>query len=111
MHWLLAAPLDLDGELRMRIATAADIDALVTFNGSVHTSTPDGSPSPHIMARMPEWLNGSHPLIGPDDFLLVEETANRQIVSRLRCCGSAGPARAFHSWTIFNLVPNGERSE
>lgn len=81
MSWLLAQPQELDQGLLLRTATSADIDALVTFNGAVHTYTPDGSPSPRIMARVREWLDGSHPLVGPDDFLLVEDTASGQIVS------------------------------
>jgi hypothetical protein len=67
--------------LVLRTATSADIDALVAFNGAVHTYTPDGSPSQRIMTRVREWLDGSHPLIGPDDFLLVQDTASGQIVS------------------------------
>jgi Acetyltransferase (GNAT) domain len=82
MSWLLAAPLALGDGLRMRPATSADTEALVAFNGSVHTYTSDGAPSPRIKARVREWLNGSHPLVGPDDFLLVEDTAaSGQIVS------------------------------
>jgi Acetyltransferase (GNAT) domain len=83
MSWLLAQAQILEQGLILRTATSADIEALVTFNGAVHTYTPDGSPSRRIMTRVREWLDGSHPLIGLEDFLLVEDTTRRQIVSSL----------------------------
>jgi hypothetical protein len=81
VSWLRASPQTLAAGLVLRTATPADIEPLVTFNGAVHTYSPDGAPSPRIMARVREWLDGSHPLIGPGDFLVVEETATRSIIS------------------------------
>ncbi|MBA3824640.1 MAG: GNAT family N-acetyltransferase [Ktedonobacterales bacterium] len=81
MSWLLATPHELGDGLRLRTATPADIEALVAFNGAVHTYTSDGAPSPRIMARVREWLDGTHPHIGPADFLLVEDAITGQIVS------------------------------
>lgn len=76
-----SAPQPLGEGFVLRHATAADTDALSTFNGWVHGLP--GEPNPRIAARTREHLEGRHPHVGPEDFLIVTDEATGAIVSTL----------------------------
>lgn len=69
----------LDENLQMRWATDADVERLSTFNGIVH-GRPD-QPSRTIAARARSWLDGSHPMVRPADWTVVEDLTTGEIVS------------------------------
>jgi hypothetical protein len=72
---------DLGEGLRLRAATDDDIESLVAFNAAIHHPGPDGEPNPRIAARSRSWLDGTHPVVRPADFTLVEEVRTGRVVS------------------------------
>ena len=74
------ASFDLGDGLRQRFATVADSEALAQFNGRIHGD--DGFSS--IVAQWTrELVSPIHPLVGPDNVTLVEDTHTGQIVSSM----------------------------
>lgn len=65
--------------LQLRRATAADVDRLSAFNGIVHGRP--NQPSRTIAARSRSWLDGSHPVVRPADWTVVEDLTTGEIVS------------------------------
>ena len=57
--------------LQLRRATVADMERLSVFNGIVHGQP--NQPSRTIAARSRSWLDGSHPVVSPTDWTVVEE--------------------------------------
>lgn len=70
----MTLPRELADGLRLRHATAADTEALVAFNRDIH------SEEDSIAVR--EMLDPTHPRMGPQDFLIIEDPqADNCIVS------------------------------
>ena len=74
---------ELGGGLVLRRATAADIEAVATFNSRMHR----WSPTLPLPERFADWtrdlLGGAHPTAAPRDFTVVEDTATGAIVSTM----------------------------
>ncbi|MBA3825587.1 MAG: GNAT family N-acetyltransferase [Ktedonobacterales bacterium] len=75
-------PRDLGGGLLLRQATAADVEALVQFNGTVHAEDKPFNTAVAAISR--EGLAGQHPTLGPSDHLIVEATPTGEIVSSIQ---------------------------
>ena len=60
-------PIDLDDDLRLRLAESDDAEALVTFRFSAQ--------------RIENILSGHHPTMTIQDYIIVEDTRTDQIVS------------------------------
>ena len=67
----------------MRQATSADAEALATMNGWIHTFHGATDPDLAISAWTLDLFEGNHPTFRPQDFLVVEDTASRKIVSTM----------------------------
>jgi Acetyltransferase (GNAT) domain len=82
-----AAPGELDEELGdglvLRSATAADADALATFNGEIHADPQTGKPDPGIVAWTRDLVTRPHPTFRPELFTVVAERSTGRIVSSL----------------------------
>lgn len=65
--------------LQLRRATAVDVERLSAFNGIVHGRP--NQPSRTIAARSRSWLDGSHPVVRPADWTVVEDLTTGEIVS------------------------------
>lgn len=74
---------DLGNGLILRVATAADADALAEFNAEVHREPARSQPDEGVAAWTRELLLGKHPTVGPHDFTVVEETSTGAIVSSM----------------------------
>ena len=73
---------DLGNGLVLRWSSAKDTAGLVTLAGTVWRSESGKPPESTRMGRWTrELLSGRHPLIGPDGFALVEDTARGVIVA------------------------------
>lgn len=73
---------DLGNGLVLRWSSAEDTAGLVTLAGTVWRSESGKPPESTRMGRWTrELLSGRHPLIGPDGFALVEDTARGVIVA------------------------------
>ncbi len=68
-------PIDLGGNLLLRLARPADIDELVEFNTRIFDD--------RITLWTRDLLSGSHPTVGAADFTVVEDTHRRKIVSSM----------------------------
>jgi hypothetical protein len=66
-------PRDLGGGLVLRRATAADTEALVALNASLHRWPQPTLPNRQVASWTRDLLRGDHPTTGPGDFLVVEE--------------------------------------
>jgi hypothetical protein len=71
---------ELDGDLVLRRATAADTEALATFNAEMHRE-PDEDISAEIAAWVRDLMDGGHPTTAAGDFTVVEDRTSGQIVS------------------------------
>jgi len=69
----------VDKNLRIRRAMPADVERLSAFNSIVHGAP--GQPSRTIAARARSWLDGSHPIVRPADWTVVEDLTTGEIVS------------------------------
>jgi hypothetical protein len=74
---------DLGDGLIMRHATAADADALASFNATMHADPDAPGPDAAIGAWTHDLLARPHPSIRPADFTIVEDTRTGAIVSSL----------------------------
>lgn len=70
---------DLGGGLVLRRSSQNDTDALTAFNGKIHPDTE--SERKLIEAWTCDLMMGENPGFRPEDFTIVEDTANGQIVS------------------------------
>lgn len=78
---ITALPHDLGDGLVLRTATIADSEAVAIFNTNVHEE--DGAPDEGIGWWTRDMFSGTHPVMRPEDFLVVEETRSGAIVSSL----------------------------
>ena len=72
---------DLGDGLILRWATPADADRLAESQAYGFRDAPDDPPNPWDRALIRELMSGRHPLVQPEDFVLVEDTANDKIVA------------------------------
>ena len=72
---------DLGSGLRLRWATAADRERLADFNAHAFRDGEADPPQSSYRAGVLEMMSGRHPLIGPEDFAYVEDTATGAMVS------------------------------
>lgn len=76
---------DLDDGLIIRRGRRSDHDELVERNRAMHSE--DGVPADDAAAEVSDNLSGSHPLVGPEDYTVVEDTRTHTIVSSLCLIG------------------------
>jgi hypothetical protein len=72
---------NLSDGLALRWSTAADADGLYRLYSHVFRDNAESPLNTDIAAYADDCLSGRHPLIGPGDFALVEDTRNGTIVS------------------------------
>jgi hypothetical protein len=72
---------DLGDGLMLRWSTAADQQALADLYGFVYRETPELPINTMTQAFCGDLVSGRHPLSGPHEFALVEDTRNGQVVS------------------------------
>ncbi len=73
-------PRDLGDGLIMRLATSADAEPLAQFNGRVFGRDHFDE---LLAAYVRYYMRDAHPVIGPSNVLIVEDTRTRQIVSSM----------------------------
>lgn len=76
-----SAARDLPGGLRVRWATAAEADRVAALNGYVFRHEEHGELSTRTYNQTLDMMSGSHPLITPDDFAVVEDLATGEFVA------------------------------
>ncbi|MEN8181196.1 MAG: GNAT family N-acetyltransferase [Myxococcota bacterium] len=74
---------ELDDGLVLRRANAADTEAVVAFNRAVHADPPDYPPEEYAAAWTRELMDGRHPSMRAQDFVLVEDVKAGRIASCL----------------------------
>lgn len=74
-------PYDLGDGLLLRRSTSADAEKLSQFNGQIHGDNPRDADCVAVWTR--DLLQKPHPTFHTDDFLIIEQTKNRQIISSL----------------------------
>jgi hypothetical protein len=72
---------ELGDGLVARWATPADTERIIAFNGLVFRNAAEDPPSRGVMAQTRDWLSGRHPLVGVEDFAIVEDTARGALVA------------------------------
>jgi hypothetical protein len=72
---------DLGGGLVLRWSTAADRDRLNQLYSYVFRDKADDPPNQVLPHWIGDLMSGRHPLLGPGDFALVEDTDREQIVT------------------------------
>lgn len=72
---------DLGDGLILRPATVADVDALADFNSRVHSDHGWDKPDEYVGIWVRDLMLKPHPTFKPEDFLVVEDTNSRAIVS------------------------------
>jgi hypothetical protein len=72
---------NLGDGLVLRWSTAADAEELGQLYSYVFRKKPEDPLNPYPVAWTQDLIGGRHPLIGPGDFALVEDTRQRAIVS------------------------------
>src|SRR4029450_13976046 len=72
---------DLGGGLVLRWSTAADAEGIGELYSFVFRGKPEDPPNHTMKAWQRDLISGRHPLIGPGDFALVEDTDRRAIVA------------------------------
>jgi hypothetical protein len=69
--------------LILRHATLADAQALSVFNAQIHSDNGPQQPDLGVGAWTRDLLEKPHPTLKPGDFTIVEDSANRKIVSSM----------------------------
>jgi len=75
--------MNLGDGLILREATARDAETLSVFNAEIHRQVDTGTPDSGVAALTRDLMSGKHPGMGPEDFLVVENTRDGEIVSSL----------------------------
>ncbi|MGW0227095.1 GNAT family N-acetyltransferase [Actinopolymorpha singaporensis] len=65
---------DLGDGLVLRWSTPADTDAIADLAGAVFRDNDDGPPNAFLMNMVRRHMRGDHPLLGPHDYIVVEDT-------------------------------------
>ena len=74
---------DLGGGLVLRRSTLSDTDALVDFNARIHYERDDGKLEERVGAWTRDLMEKPHPTFKEGDFTIVEDTAQRKIISTM----------------------------
>jgi hypothetical protein len=72
---------DFGNGLILRRTAMSDTEKLVEFNSKIHSDEGLDKPSIRIGAWVRDLMTKAHPLFQPDDFTVVEDTADGKIVS------------------------------
>lgn len=72
---------ELGNGLVLRWSSTEDADGLASLAGTVFRHQESDPPNARMATWTRDMLSGRHPLIGPDGFALVEDTANGEIVA------------------------------
>ncbi|HEY0603830.1 MAG TPA: GNAT family N-acetyltransferase [Herpetosiphonaceae bacterium] len=72
---------DLGDRLVLRWSTPADTDELARLYGNVFRQRVSQPPNRTIAAWTRVMMSGEHPLLGPTDFAVVEDTGQQQLVA------------------------------
>src|SRR5258708_33016388 len=83
-HYDLSITRDLDNNLLLRWSRAEDIEDLVYLNSMVFRDSADALPNTNLGNLVRELMSGQHPLMGPNDFVVVEDT--RRATHRIVAC-------------------------
>lgn len=74
---------ELGDGLVLRRATPQDADALVEFNGRIHSERESEEPEEHVATWTQDLMRGDHPRFEVGDFTIVEDTQLGKIVSSI----------------------------
>lgn len=82
-HYDLRVKRDLGNGLRLRWSEANDTEEIVYLAVNVFRDEADAPPNPLFENLMRELMSGRHPLMGPSDFVVIEDTqrAEHRIVA------------------------------
>lgn len=72
---------DLGDRLVLRWSTSADTDELARLYSNVFRNKVSQPPNRTVAAWTRVMMSGKHPLLGPTDFAVVEDTGQRQLVA------------------------------
>lgn len=72
---------DLGDGLILRWSTEADRERIAEFNAQVFRNQREDPPNARVRAQTLDFMSGRHPLIGPSDFVIVEDTRVGKIVA------------------------------
>jgi hypothetical protein len=74
---------DLGNGLILRRVTPVDAEELVAFNARIHSEAGPEEPDERVAAWVHDLMTQPHPTTGVDDFIVVEDTAKKMIVSSM----------------------------
>src|ERR1051326_1204550 len=66
---------DLGDGLVLRWSTAGDTERIATLHSIVHRDKAEEPPNIHVMRVIRRLMNGDFPLMGPNDYGLIEDTS------------------------------------
>ncbi|QBD75459.1 GNAT family N-acetyltransferase [Ktedonosporobacter rubrisoli] len=66
---------ELGNGLIMRWSTAEDIEGIATLHAMVHRQSPEDPPNADYLTAIQALMNGDYPVMGPNDFGLIEDTS------------------------------------
>lgn len=90
-------PRDLGNGLRLRWSCSADTGVIRQLIGDVFRESPEGPPREPIVRWIDDLMSGEHPLMGPGDFVLIEDTnLTMPRVVAVTCYW-------HHTWTYGNI--------
>jgi len=66
---------NLGDGLVLRWSTIEDTEQIATLHGLVHREQADAPPNAHYLRQIRRLMNGDYPLMGPEDFGIIEDTS------------------------------------
>ncbi len=75
------APRDLGDGLTLRWTGPGDAERVAEFNAHAFRNAPDDPPLAGMRVQTRDWMSGRHPLVGPGDFVVVEDAKTGAIVA------------------------------
>lgn len=66
---------DLGDGLVLRWSTIADTEKIAALHGLVHREQADAPPNAHYLRQIRGLMHGDYPLMGPEDFGIIEDTS------------------------------------
>ncbi|MGZ3643833.1 MAG: GNAT family N-acetyltransferase [Ktedonobacteraceae bacterium] len=83
-HYDLSITRDLGDGLLLRWSNSEDTEELAYLTSMVFRDSEDAPPNTNLGNLMREFMSGGHPLMGPQDFVIVEDT--RRAEHRIVAC-------------------------
>ena len=83
-HYDLSITRDLGDGLLLRWSNSGDTEELAYLTSMVFRDSEDAPPNTNLGNLMREFMSGGHPLMGPQDFVIVEDT--RRAEHRIVAC-------------------------